>query len=655
MSYDTMVTTKTRAGDRFGTGAGFHTISTGVRWLVLGALINLLVWVPITWAQNTDSLETVSSQLAAELVRYFPPVTGEVVKVDGKHLYVDLGAKDEVWTGLRLLVYRQGEVLKHPTTGAVVGHDELQLGDMTLVRVSENHAVGIYIPDADNGPVQPGDKVRLTAARIAVSLAPPTGPLPTDVTQTVVSTQLKNDLEATGRFRVQGAERVNAWLLERSVALSAVAESPYLQMLTRSLKTPYLIQPVLKAAQGQTILTMRLLAATQTAPVAEASAALTGAVATAPAVQEKTVPRDQLSGLFLQPRQIQPGEFPWNLAEGMTEVHRFEDDLIGLDAGDLDNDGRIEVVIATASHISLYQLNGETLQLIDTVDAGKAGHFISAQLMRLEAPSPIGIVVNYQREVETIQSFVLTLQGQKLGYWQRYIYETLLAVDSDGDGINDRIWGQPFDATQFFVRDRVRVYVPGNGKLIFQNNRKVPFPFRATGGALAGLGLEAETERYLVFVDERHRLRVYRGREKLWESADQVGGSYAQAQLPQTGEVDVRLSDVLTNTFLFEPIPETVDVDGDGVDEVLVIRNGGYLGGIVTNRARYRTGDVALLRAGPYGYTLSAVSPKFDGMVSGVSVVPNPAPGVLVAISKRQGVLGRKKQTIIFLSRLPLS
>jgi hypothetical protein len=42
-------------------------------------------------------------------------------------------------------------------------------------------------------------------------------------------------------------------------------------------------------------------------------------------------------------------------------------------------------------------------------------------------------------------------------------------------------------------------------------------------------------------------------------------------------------------------------------------------------------------------------------MVSGVSVVPHPAPGVLVAISKRQGILGNKKQTILFLSRLPLS
>jgi hypothetical protein len=247
------------------------------------------------------------------------------------------------------------------------------------------------------------------------------------------------------------------------------------------------------------------------------------------------------------------------------------------------------------------------------------------------------------------------LQGQKLAYWQRRIYETLLAVDPDGDGTNDRIWGQPFDETRFFTRDAVREYLPSNGKLQFQNNLKVPYPFRATGAVLAGFSPGDKTERHLVFIDERHHLQVYHGKDKLWESADFIGGSYAQAQLPQGGQIDIRIGDLITKAFPFEQIPEVVDVDGDGVDEVLVIRNGASLGGVMPNRTRYTTGDVALLRAGPYGYTLSPVSPKFDGMVSGVSVVPNPTPGVLIAVSKRQGILGRKRQTIIFLSRLPLS
>lgn len=636
-------------------------------WLLMLAAMMLWGWGGGAGAQDTATIPSVSAQLAAELVRYFPAVTGEVIKVDGRRIYVDIGVKDEVWPGLSLDVFRQGEALKHPSTGAVIGHDERSLGQITLVRLSENHSVGVYIQTEEGAVVQPGDKVRLTSGRIHVSLLPPDGSAPANVSSTELSAQLRSDLEATGRFRVEGAERVNAWLLERGVTAESAAQSPYLQRLTKSLKTPYVVQPVLKSAQGQSILALRLLAATQDEPVAEASAVLTGetaaAVAAAPPVG-KTAPApvptpaptssEKFGGLFRQPLQPPLGGAPWNLAEGMTELHRFSEELVGFDAGDPDGDGRVEVVVATTSRISLYQLNERNLQLIDAFKAGKQGRFISAQLVQLGSSSPLGIVVNHQGDTDSIDSFVLVLQGQQLAYWQRHIDETLLAVDSDGDGINDRVWGQPFDQTLLFARDRVREYTPGSRKLKFQNNLRVPYPFRATGAALVQLDAGAEVGRDLIFVDENNRLRIYRGKEKLWQSADFVGGSYAEAQLGQGGEVDILIGKIIKNSFRFEAIPEAVDFDGDGVDEVLVIRNGSSLGGIVPNRTRFASGDVALLRAGPYGYSLSPVSPKFDGMVSGLSVVPNPVPGVLIAVSKRQGVLGRKKQTIIFLSRLPL-
>ncbi len=652
MNYD-MITTKKKSVDNL----------SARRWLLLmGALLSLftVLWGQRGWTQETGALPSVSPQLVQELVRYFPPVTGEVIKVDGRHVYVDLGVKDEVWTGLRLSVFREGEALKHPSTGAVIGYDEQVLGHLTLVQLSENHSVGVYIQAEEGETVQPGDKVRLTAGRIRLSLLPPVGPLPANLSSAALSTQLRSDLEATGRFRVEGVEQVNAWLLERGVAPADAVQSPYLQRLTKSLKTPYVVQPHLKAAQGQSILALRLLAATQTEPVAVASAVLAGetaVAATPPSAKTAPAPSDadKFGGLFRQPWPTQPGGQPWNIVEGMTELHRFDEEIIGFDAGDPDGDGRIDVVIATESRISLYQLRDQNLQLVDAFQADKLGRFMSAQLVRLDTASPLGIVVNHQVDTEGVDSFVLALQGQQLAYWQKHIFETLLAVDSDGDGVNDRIWGQPVDEKLFFSRNHVREYIPGNGQLQFQNQLKVPYAFRVTGAALVQMGSGAEAARHLVFVDERNRLRVYRGKEKLWQSVDFVGGSYAEAQLGQGGEVDIMIGKIITNAFPFEPIPEAVDVDGDGVEEVLVIRNGASLGGVIPNRTRFQTGDVALLRVGPYGYSLSPVSPKFDGMVSGVSVVPHPTPGVLIAVSKRKGILGRKQQTIIFLSRLPLS
>jgi hypothetical protein len=308
------------------------------------------------------------------------------------------------------------------------------------------------------------------------------------------------------------------------------------------------------------------------------------------------------------------------------------------------------VLTLTTSRLSLYQLKNQQLVLIDEFKTSRQGTLISAQFLRLGEASPLGIVVNHQVAQEGIDAFVLSLQDGKLGVWQRHIYETLLAVDSDGDGINDRVWGQALDEEKFFRRSRVRRYRPGEEKLEFQDVLVIPYAFRATGAALAQL--QDKSARQLVFVDEKRRLQIYRDQEKVWESPMHVGGSYAYAELPQTSALDIRIGEVLKQSFPFEPIPATVDIDGDGIEEVLVIRNDASWGGLLPNRTQFRSGDVAVLRAGPYGYSLSPVSPEFDGTVSGLAIAPSHQPSVFVAVTTSQGLLGHKQQTIVFLSRL---
>jgi hypothetical protein len=85
---------------------------------------------------------------------------------------------------------------------------------------------------------------------------------------------------------------------------------------------------------------------------------------------------------------------------------------------------------------------------------------------------------------------------------------------------------------------------------------------------------------------------------------------------------------------------------------VLVIRNSASLGGVLPNRTQFRSGDVAVLRAGPYGYALSPISPEFDGTVSGLAIAPSRQPSVFVDMMKSQGLLEQKQQTIVFLSQL---
>ena len=46
------------------------------------------------------------------------------------------------------------------------------------------------------------------------------------------------------------------------------------------------------------------------------------------------------------------------------------------------------------------------------------------------------------------------------------------------------------------------------------------------------------------------------------------------------------------------------------------------------------------------------MSPGFDGVVSGVAILKGNVAGILVAVSKWEGVLRQTKQTTLYLNRL---
>ena len=59
--------------------------------------------------------------------------------------------------------------------------------------------------------------------------------------------------------------------------------------------------------------------------------------------------------------------------------------------------------------------------------------------------------------------FILALRDKKLVLWQEHIYDILLAVDTDGDGVKETLWGQPFHARDFFLSGVMRQYMSVNG------------------------------------------------------------------------------------------------------------------------------------------------------------------------------------------------
>ena len=627
----------------------------------------LLLWPCLVLAQASYDLDAAASDVAGQLAQRFPHLQGEVVDVQGEQLFLSLGVRDQLLEGMRLNVFREGAELTSPSTGEVLGRLEEDLGTVTVTQVAETYAVATLTDAADGGTVQTGDKVRITAGRLSLGLLPVTDQTGRAMPSAALVDAVQRGLNATGRFFVVPRARLTVWLLERNLSPGDVLAPEVMAEAAGALGVTYVAQPVLRATGDTTVVEVRLFAPAQPqTPVTTALAILSEAAPVPQQVVSPSVSRPPaaVSTPPIRPESPPAAAVPTAPAGGLTTLQsllsadpislekryvalaQFPTELRGFDAADIDGDGQTELVMLSDTEVSLSRVQENQLAPIASYSDRRPGTLLSAQLVRLGDGQTPGVVVNrYSPNRGGMDSFFLVLEGRQLVRQQKALPDILLAVDTDGDGVNDSLWGQRFDGKDFFRPGQVRQYELRNGRLKRQRKLALPGGFRATGAALAQLG--ASGNRQLVFVNERHSLQVYDGKARRWTSPANVGGSYVSATLEL-----IRAAGIFEQKqFDFEAIPAVVDFDGDGIDEVLVPQNQGSFG-VVPNLNLYSGGHVVLMRQTPQGFTLSPISPGFDGLVSGVAVLKGRTPGILVAVSKREGVVKQRKQTILYLNRL---
>lgn len=641
-------------------------MAPGMRWRArrvfrLACVMGLLLWPVLGAGQPGHDMKAAAKDVAGQFAQHFPHLQGEVVRIQEEKLYLSLGARDRLSKNMRLQVFREGEELTSPSTGEVLGRVEEDLGSVIITQVAETYSVAVRTDAAGRTPVQSGDRVRITAGRLPLALLQVSGPA---APATALLDAVQDSLEATGRFFLVPRGRLTLWLLERNLSPGDMLSPEVMSEAAASLGVEYFVQPVLRDNGDTVIVEFHLLVPAQPqspvttalAVIADVEAAAQGSVGQPGA--PVPAPRARPESLQNAADVTLPGE-----TEGLTVLHsllsadplslenrylpiaQFATELRGFDAADIDGDGRTEVVIADDTQVSLYLVKESQLVLVASYSDRRPGTVLSAQLLLLPETGLPAVVVNrYSSTLGRMDSLLLALQDNRLIRQQKSLSDILLAVDVDGDGLNDSIWGQRFDGVEFFRRGQVRRYELQNGRLKRQGKLSLPVRFRATGCALAQL---APNGRQLVFIDERNSLQVYEDHTRRWTSPEDVGGSYVFATLN-----DIRGAGTFEQEqFDFEAIPAVADLDGDGLDEVLIPRNQSRLG-VVPNLNLFSVGHVLLMRRTPQGFALSPVSPRFDGVVSGVAILKGGEAGILVAVSKREGMLRRKKQTTIYFMRL---
>lgn len=97
-------------------------------------------------------------QLTASIIRNFP-LTGYVVKKSSGSVVIDLGLDSGLAPGTEFIVYREGEVIKHPKTGEVLDVEQIHTGRLRITKISKNVAEGEILGE-ERGGIKDGQLVK---------------------------------------------------------------------------------------------------------------------------------------------------------------------------------------------------------------------------------------------------------------------------------------------------------------------------------------------------------------------------------------------------------------------------------------------------------------------------------------------------------------
>jgi hypothetical protein len=622
-------------------------MAVGSRVMICRAARALVISAALLFVAATLPLPAASQQtpgslavLVDQVLGLFPKVDGEILEVQGQNVTLSLGRRDGVLPGLELSLYREGRELYHPKTKELLGRTEEALGRMVIKQVSEAYSTGVITQPGD---IRPGDKARVSAGKIKLTLLPLVEGVKDGLVEAAVH-ELIEGLTRTGRFQVGMGDGVGVALLEQGLSREEILEGKGLAAMTGRFKLENVLVVRFKPVQKKPFMDVRLFSfpgATQQLSTAmfvppSIKAPVKGDFSSSGQAQQNqtAVPRRSLLMRLLS-GDLDSGAY--STGEGsmpLKEVAKFPFVVTSLDVAVAPIDKIARMAITDGERVFLYRIVERVLEAEWTYKPEVRGRVFSVQLADVDGDGVLDVVVNRYHPNPGIlmTGFILTTRNGRATKLVDDVDQILLAVDANGDGVKKTLWAQPFVQAGFFKKGDVERVVLRDGKLVSDGRVRVPNSFRATGATfsnIAGKGVRA-----LSFVDENNRIRISLETEDAWRSSTPVGGGVPKLEVVTGIEKGGR-------SFLYqpEPMPLAVDLDGDGVDEVVVVQN-------------QVPGRLGVIFRGPAGYRFQSVNSGFEGAVTGLGAIANEGsiPTLVVSIVRYYGMLTSSGETQIIMT-----
>jgi hypothetical protein len=581
--------------------------------------------------------------LVGQVTALFPKVEGDVLKVEGSQVTLSVGQRDGVVAGVELMVVHEGDELKHPKTGEILGRKEETVGRVRVEEVAEAYSVARVTTSRGSG-IAPGDKARVSAGKIRLTVLPLSTGIRDNLIEAAVQ-EMVDGLTRTGRFSVGMGDSLGVALAQQGVKPEDALEGKGLKQVADRFKSENVLVVHFKRVDTKPYMDVRLYelpraeAALSTAffvppsirPTTQGSRFSQGGLANPPQAKQRSL-LARLLGRELEAGSYSSGENSIPL----KEVARFPFAVLAIDVGVMPKDKIPRLVASDGEKLYMYKVVGTKLEPEWTMSVRSRGRLFSVYLVDLDGDGVFEVVGNRHDPKSGLNSFIIGVKDGKPRYLEDSIEEFLFPVDAKGEGHKQTLWTQRWSKEKFFTQGQADLMAWKNGKLVTERALRVHQAFRPMGAVLSNMN--GKDSRVLAFIDEFNRLQMSADSEDLWRSGAAVGGGAITLE-QESGVMTNRV--MRTAFYKIEPTPLAIDLDGDGVDEVIVPQN------VV------KEGLIAVVFKGPAGFRLQSIDTGFEGSITalgGFKTDDATQPTIIATVVRYKNILKTAAETQVIMT-----
>ncbi|MEA1924227.1 MAG: VCBS repeat-containing protein, partial [Pseudomonadota bacterium] len=319
--------------------------------------------------------------------------------------------------------------------------------------------------------------------------------------------------------------------------------------------------------------------------------------------------------------------------------------VMGMDVGDLDNDGISEMVFTDGEKIFVYQITQKGLKYSYRYYFEKWGTIVNIVVGDINGDRRDEIIVNTFNETEDgFSSFVIS----KIKGKYRIIADNIPFVLGllGGRSVADKgvyFVGQGFEEEELFASTVSRLKFK-NGKVSSTSRFNVPMGFTLPGAVYGDVNNDKINE--LCFINKNNFLEIYQGSKRLWLSEERLAGSLQDVQY----EVGTEKVSYTEKRQISAPM-RIYDIDGDGTKEILIVDNKSGMSTSFGEFGFLNQGHVRMIRYSGRNFDVQKVTGAIGGPLQGIQIVKDEL--ICAMVKRGEDILKISGTTYLFAFPLP--